>query len=105
LGVPVGALPTETAQGFSAKEGFAMKCRLQLEQLESRDTPSSFDPASQIVSFHPNTDPGVPFWAIQVPTNQNTPTFPDVQGFDHSQPAFDNAGVWGAPMVVLNQTW
>ena len=75
-----------------------MRYRPRLEQLESRDTPSTFDPASAVVSFQPPVAPGVPFSGIQVPGET---VFPDITGFSASAAALENAGVYGAPRVNL----
>ena len=74
-----------------------MRFRPRLEQLESRDTPSTFNPASTVVSFQPTVTPGVPFSQITVPGN--APAFANQTGFNASAAALTNAGVFGAPAV------
>jgi hypothetical protein len=81
-----------------------MRCRPRVEQLECRDTPSSFNPASPVVSFDtPAALPGVPFSCIDAPTLGLTDIIaPNYTGFTQSAVAAQNAGVYGAPFVILN---
>jgi hypothetical protein len=80
-----------------------MRYRPRFEQLEARDTPSSFDPASAVVTFVPQDSfQGVPFGFIATPAHGLTDIGPNLQGFNSSSAATTHAGVWGAPMVILN---
>jgi hypothetical protein len=74
-----------------------MRFRPRVEQLESRDTPSTFSPASPVVSFVPAYYPGVPFSALTNPGNDSA--FADITGYNASGAAVTNAGVFGAPLV------
>jgi hypothetical protein len=69
----------------------------KLEQLESRETPSSFDPATTVVTFYPAYYPGVPFSALTAPGNESP--IANVTGYFASGAAVLNAGVFGAPLV------
>ncbi len=82
--------------------------RPQVVQLESRDTPSSFAPASSVVTFlPPPPPPGVPFVEMEVTPPNGLPIymFPNYTGFNESVAALDNAGVWGCPAVVLGEAF
>jgi hypothetical protein len=75
-----------------------MRQRPQLEQLETRETPSSLNPTGGAVLVGPTGSPGVPFFELLTPGNG--PSAPNLHGFEQSGNASVNAGVFGAPLVI-----
>lgn len=77
-----------------------MRHRLQFEPLEGRDTPS----ASAVTFTPPPPAGGVPFAEVQITNQLDGIVWTNNVGFDNSAAAFDHAGVWGAPVVIINGT-